>query len=75
MCVLFVCVVLKLYENGSLLGYLQREPIKTREMIRILRGVAAGMAHLHAQNIVHRDLAARNILVRTLSRALPVSVL
>jgi serine/threonine protein kinase len=31
--------------------------------IQLIRGIAAGMLHLHKFNIVHRDLAARNILL------------
>jgi serine/threonine protein kinase len=31
--------------------------------IRLIRGIAAGMLHLHKHNIVHRDFAARNILL------------
>jgi serine/threonine protein kinase len=31
--------------------------------IRLIKGIAAGMFHLHRYNIVHRDLAARNILL------------
>jgi serine/threonine protein kinase len=31
--------------------------------IRLIRGIAAGMFHLHKHNIVHRDLASRNILL------------
>jgi serine/threonine protein kinase len=31
--------------------------------IRLIRGIATGMFHLHTHNIVHRDLAARNILL------------
>jgi serine/threonine protein kinase len=31
--------------------------------IQLIRGIAAGMLHLHKHNIVHRDLAARNILL------------
>jgi serine/threonine protein kinase len=31
--------------------------------MRLIRGIAAGMLHLHKHNIVHRDLAARNILL------------
>jgi serine/threonine protein kinase len=30
----------------------------------MLRDVAAGLAHLHSQNIVHRDVALRNVLLR-----------
>jgi serine/threonine protein kinase len=28
-----------------------------------VKGIAAGMLHLHNHNIIHRDLAARNILL------------
>jgi serine/threonine protein kinase len=31
--------------------------------IQLIKGIAAGMYHLHKHNIVHRDLAARNILL------------
>jgi serine/threonine protein kinase len=32
-------------------------------MVTLIRGIAAGMLHLHKHNIIHRDLAARNILL------------
>jgi serine/threonine protein kinase len=31
--------------------------------VRLVRGIATGMYHLHKHNIIHRDLAARNILL------------
>jgi serine/threonine protein kinase len=31
--------------------------------IQLIRGIAAGMLHLHKHNIIHRELAARNILL------------
>jgi serine/threonine protein kinase len=37
--------------------------VSIEEMLRLVRGIAAGMLHLHKHNIVHRDLAARNILL------------
>ena len=33
------------------------------ERLALVRGVAHGVAHLHAQAVVHRDLAARNVLL------------
>jgi serine/threonine protein kinase len=41
----------------------QVEVLTEEEMMRLVRGIAAGMLHLHKHNIVHRDLAARNILL------------
>lgn len=58
------CIVLKYYPNGSLLSYLNSEKeLSTRTMFTILKGIAAGCAHLHKEKIVHRDLAARNVLL------------
>ncbi len=34
-------------------------------ILKIIRGIVAGMCHLHKEKIIHRDLAARNILVQT----------
>jgi serine/threonine protein kinase len=39
------------------------EELNENEMIELIRGIAAGLLHLHKYNIVHRDLAARNILL------------
>ena len=52
--------------NGSLWAALQRahgQPWTLATEMRIAHGIAAGVAHLHAQKIVHRDLAARNVLL------------
>jgi serine/threonine protein kinase len=37
--------------------------LSIEKKIELVRGIAAGMFHLHKHNIVHRDLAARNILL------------
>jgi serine/threonine protein kinase len=37
--------------------------LSDEDKLRLVRGIAAGMFHLHKHNIVHRDLAARNILL------------
>jgi serine/threonine protein kinase len=39
------------------------EQILEEYKMQLIRGIAAGMLHLHKHNIVHRDLAARNILL------------
>jgi serine/threonine protein kinase len=69
-----LALVSELCANGSLHHALQRcaeassnpsirPPLNEVDMLRILRGTAAGMAHLHKEKIIHRDLAARNILL------------
>ncbi len=61
-----VCIVTEFLESGSLDSALKgpRRNEFTEDVIhKIARGIAAGMQHLHSENIVHRDLAARNILL------------
>lgn len=41
----------------------QAEELTEREMLRILKKVAKGMAYLHQCSILHSDLAGRNVLV------------
>jgi serine/threonine protein kinase len=57
-------IITEFLSKGSLYNLLHSaEKIADATQINIIRGIAAGMAHLHAQSIVHRDLAARNILL------------
>jgi len=58
------CVVLKYYAMGSLYRYLKsEEPMKWGLQLKIMKGIAAGISHLHEEKIIHRDLASRNILL------------
>jgi len=58
-------LVLEYYQKGSLDKVLfdssVKLPLETK--MHLIRGIAAGMLHLHKHNIIHRDLAARNILI------------
>jgi len=59
-----LAVVMKYYSNGSLLSYLHKsKQLYRMEFFTILKGIAAGMNHLHREKIIHRDLACRNILL------------
>lgn len=50
--------------QGSLHSYIFSDAkIDANALMNIIRGIAAGMLHLHQEGIVHRDLAARNVLV------------
>jgi len=59
-----LCIVTEFCDGGSLYEYLTKnknpEPTFLTEVIK---GIAAGVLHLHSEGIVHRDLAARNILI------------
>jgi len=58
-------IVLEYCAGGSLdkLLFQENANISVEYKMRLVRGIAAGMFHLHKHNIVHRDLAARNILL------------
>lgn len=57
-------VAMQLCANGSLYDLLMSEQqLPGAWMLKMLRDIVAGMAHLHSNNIVHRDLAARNVLL------------
>jgi predicted Ser/Thr protein kinase len=58
-------IVLEYCAGGSLdkLLFQSNATLSDEHKMRLVRGIAAGMLHLHKHNIVHRDLAARNILL------------
>ena len=54
---------MKLIEGLSLSQKLDGKPIDARLAARIVRDVAAGIAHAHQNEIVHRDLKPGNVLL------------
>jgi predicted Ser/Thr protein kinase len=58
-------LVLEYCGGGSLdkLLFFSEQPMNETQNIILVKGIAAGMLHLHNHNIIHRDLAARNILL------------
>jgi serine/threonine protein kinase len=58
-------LVMEYCAAGSLdkLLYDSNVGLSNDQKMRLIRGIAAGMYHLHKHNIIHRDLAARNILL------------
>jgi len=58
-------IILEFCAGGSLERLLFESNANFSEVykMQLVRGIAAGMLHLHKHNIVHRDLAARNILL------------
>eukprot|EP01097_Dermamoeba_algensis_P004890 TRINITY_DN3137_c0_g1_i1.p1 TRINITY_DN3137_c0_g1~~TRINITY_DN3137_c0_g1_i1.p1 ORF type:complete len:567 (+),score=154.12 TRINITY_DN3137_c0_g1_i1:49-1701(+) len=60
-----LCIVTEFLNSGSLSSLLSKPDFHLTWQLAhsILLGVAAGLYHLHSENILHRDLAARNILM------------
>lgn len=58
-------LVMELVPGGSLDNFLKSPPTEFDEarQIKLIKGIAAGMASLASQNVVHRDLACRNVLL------------
>ncbi len=58
------CILME-YVNGETLSSIVRErgALPPVEAARILREVASGIAHFHAQGVVHRDLKTSNIKI------------
>jgi len=60
-----LCVVTEYMEKGSLFDYLHNTPFElaTEKKISIANDIAAGLAFLHARNIIHQDIKSSNILL------------
>lgn len=60
-----VCILTEFMRRGAVEDILDDKSIdiSPEEMLEWIRGIASGMQHLAAENIVHRDLAARNVLL------------
>lgn len=56
-------LVLEFVRGVTLRELLRQGHIPIRRALRIARGIAAGLAAVHAQHIVHRDVAPRNVMV------------
>eukprot|EP01091_Cochliopodium_minus_P012953 TRINITY_DN4053_c0_g1_i1.p1 TRINITY_DN4053_c0_g1~~TRINITY_DN4053_c0_g1_i1.p1 ORF type:complete len:919 (-),score=241.13 TRINITY_DN4053_c0_g1_i1:62-2818(-) len=61
------CLVTPYYKNGSIKDYYidhrERKQWKWSEITKIAKQTAAGIDHLHKENVIHRDIAARNVLL------------
>jgi hypothetical protein len=58
-------LALELVEGIDLGQALERGPLEPARALRLARGVASALAHVHAQGVTHRDLKPGNVLLRS----------
>jgi eukaryotic-like serine/threonine-protein kinase len=58
-----VLIVMEYVEGETLRDAVARGPLPPARAIEVLRGVAAGLDHAHAEGIVHRDVKPANVLL------------
>lgn len=60
------CLVSEYYPRGSLYDILvkRKEDVEWHRLVWVAMTAAAGILHLHKEDVVHRDISARNILVQ-----------
>jgi serine/threonine protein kinase len=63
-----ILVVMEFMEHGSLQAYLKADGanVSYRMRLEFARGLADGLAYLHARKFIHRDVAARNVLLNSI---------
>jgi len=57
-----ICLAMPYYKNGSLADRIGDRPLALSEVLRVARGVLAGLARIHATNYVHFDVKPSNVL-------------
>jgi serine/threonine protein kinase len=59
------CMIMRLVRGGDLKDYLKKHgALKIDTAVRVLRGIAMGLQHLHSHGIVHRDMKSPNVLLQ-----------
>jgi serine/threonine-protein kinase len=58
-----VLIVMEYVDGETLRDAIDRGPLPTARAIEVLRGLAAGLDHAHAEGIVHRDVKPANVLL------------
>jgi serine/threonine-protein kinase len=56
-------LVFELLHGATLAERMRQGPLGVVEAIRVITGVARGLAHAHAHGVVHRDLSPRNVFL------------
>jgi eukaryotic-like serine/threonine-protein kinase len=59
-----ILIVMEYVDGETLKDAVARGPLPPERAVEVIRDVAAGLDHAHAQGVVHRDVKPANILLR-----------
>lgn len=57
-----ISLVMPYLKNGSLADRTQKGPLQLGEILRIMQGVLAGLAHIHLRSYIHFDVKPSNVI-------------
>lgn len=58
-------LVMKFIEGETLKARLDRGPLASKEILKVIEAVGSALAYAHRQNVLHRDIKPSNVLVAT----------
>jgi len=68
-------IVNQFVASGNLLSFIRQNKLEQDHLVKIAKGIAAGMIHLASSSVIHRDLSLRNILLDIQHRSTKITYL
>lgn len=59
----YIYLILEYCENGDLKHFLNKRPMKEKNVRRFMKQIVSGLQYLNNKNVYHRDLKPQNILL------------
>jgi len=59
----YIYLILEYCENGDLKNFLNKRPMKEKNVRRFMKQIVSGLQYLNNKNVYHRDLKPQNILL------------
>ena len=58
-------LVMKFIEGDTLKAELDKGPLSSKDILRVVEAVGSALAYAHKQNVLHRDVKPSNVLLAT----------